>query len=395
VSIIKQLLEMKLKTSTSFRALALNFLIQINNMKLDLNAPTHTTILNWVHKVGYYQLKKPKEKADDWIIIIDESIQIGQNKIMMIFGIREKDIDFTRPLKIHDMIPLRELVKKSWPYEQIKKLLLDLKKELGNIKYAISDGGYNLLKGIEVAELPHVYDLTHKIAWIIKKIFKDNENYKSLTGKMSEMRVKYLQTEIAFLIPPKKREKARFMNINKISKWCLKILNYCESIKYIKNEIFEKISWILDYKDFILELSEISVLICKIQKILKHNGFSKQTLKECELLLDNINSDSGIKIKEYMNNYFVDLNLMKEEKLLITSDVIESAFGKYKNYISRNPMAGITNLALSISAFTCLLSENEIIKSLENTAIHDVKKWTRENIGETLFKKRRLAFCSN
>ena len=96
-----------------------------------------------------------------------------------------------------------------------------------------------------------------------------------------------------------------------------------------------------------------------------------------------------------MNNYFADLNLMKEEKLLITSDVKESAFWKYKNYVSRNPMACVTNLALSIAAFTCLLDENEIIKSLENTAINDVKRWTRENIGETLFKKRRLAFCLN
>ena len=31
--------------------------------------PTNTTIMNWVKKLGYYQLNKPKEKADDWIII--------------------------------------------------------------------------------------------------------------------------------------------------------------------------------------------------------------------------------------------------------------------------------------------------------------------------------------
>ena len=46
------------------------------------NVPSHTTILNWVHKIGYYELVKTKEKADDWIIILDESIQFGQEKLL-------------------------------------------------------------------------------------------------------------------------------------------------------------------------------------------------------------------------------------------------------------------------------------------------------------------------
>ena len=67
-------------------------------MELKCNTPTHTTLLNWAHKIGYYQLFKEKERADDWIIIIDESIQIGKDKILMIYGIREKNIDFSRIL---------------------------------------------------------------------------------------------------------------------------------------------------------------------------------------------------------------------------------------------------------------------------------------------------------
>lgn len=55
-------------------------------------------------------------------------------------------------------------------------------------------------------------------------------------------------------------------------------------------------------------------------------------------------------------------------------------------------MAGITNLILSIAAFTCSLEE-EIKTALENTVINDVKEWIKKIIGKSLFQKRRKAFC--
>lgn len=348
---------MKLKTSTSFRALSLNISIQINSMNLKLNPPTHTTIINWVHKVGYHQLMKPKDKADDWIIIIDESIQIGREKILMLLGIRENNVDFSRPLRFQDMVPIKELVNTSWSGEEIQSILSDVKEELGTIKYVISDGGSNIIKSLRLSKIQHIYDLTHKIACIVRKLYKKNELYISLTKKMAETRLKSLQTELAFLIPPKQRSQSKYLNINDISRWCLKTLLYHEKNKDIEVEKCEKLSWILEYKDFILSLSELNELICQIEKILKTNGFSIESWKACQLLLQNVKWDAAKRFKEELDIYFDELNgkLVNTEKLLITSDIIESSFGKYKNYVSQNPMAGITNLILSIAAFTCSL----------------------------------------
>jgi len=82
----------KLKTSTSVRAVVLSYMI--SSSKTDTIIPTHTTLLNWLHKIGYYLLTRKKEKASDWIIILDESIQLGTDKVLVIFGIREDFVPF-------------------------------------------------------------------------------------------------------------------------------------------------------------------------------------------------------------------------------------------------------------------------------------------------------------
>ena len=81
-----------------------------------------------------------------------------------------------------------------------------------------------------------------------------------------------------------------------------------------------------------------------------------------------------------------------KSNILCTSDIIESAFGKYKNYISHNPMAGITNLALCIVAFTSSLKEREVKDALEATTVNSIKDWTQNFIGKTLLQRRREAF---
>ncbi|MCP4398957.1 MAG: hypothetical protein GY801_16865 [bacterium] len=95
-----------------------------------------------------------------------------------------------------------------------------------------------------------------------------------------------------------------------------------------------------------------------------------------------------------MLQYFQETCALVEaaECLICTSDILESAFGKYKNYVSDNPMAGITGLALCIAAFTSSLELSELQESLERTTTHDVHTWIHDNIGPTLLKKRRDAF---
>jgi hypothetical protein len=55
-------------------------------------APSWYTGRFWLMRLGYYKLHRPKTQAEDWIWIVDHSVQIGVEKCLVILGIRLKDL---------------------------------------------------------------------------------------------------------------------------------------------------------------------------------------------------------------------------------------------------------------------------------------------------------------
>jgi hypothetical protein len=56
-------------------------------------------------------------------------------------------------------------------------------------------------------------------------------------------------------------------------------------------------------------------------------------------------------------------------------------------------MAGITNLVLSIAAFTSNLELDEIKIALESCTVSDIQQWTERCIGKTLLQRRKELFA--
>ena len=361
---------------------------------IDLETPEHTTIISSIKKLGIYNLEKPKEKADDWIVILDESIEFGNEKILAILGIREKNIDFTRALKYQDLTPLSIKISNSWKGEDIKNELELVKKEIGEIKYAIADMGNAIKKGLRLAEIDHVVDITHKISWFIKELYGKDERFKSYTKKLAHLRGSIPLSKLAYILPPAQRVHSRYMNLKPLIDWGNSIIRLLESDKKLEQER-EKLGFVSSYKTFLSEIDKIISIAIKIQKIIKNNGLSKKTLKLCLLLFKKKGRGKNImRFKEQITGYLKDtLSIelkIKSSQLICTSDILESSFGKYKNFINANPSIGITDLCLTISAITCdYRNEKEIFNAMEVVRTKEVIKWKEENIGKTLLSRRK------
>src|SRR5665811_1694363 len=102
------------------------------------------------------------------------------------------------------------------------------------------------------------------IALTVEKLYKNDDRFIGFKGKMSYMRNKFVQTDIAAIVPPKGRKKSEYQSFDKIIKWGNAALNLVdnklndpEQIKYLQ-EYFEtktldriktELSWISDYSE--------------------------------------------------------------------------------------------------------------------------------------------------
>lgn len=359
-------------------------------LEISLKAPTHSTILLWMKKYGYYELNKPKEIGEDWVIILDESVQFGQNKLLVVYGVRQCNIDFSRPLNYQDMTPLALISKSTWSGYGIEEVLKDVQKHIGHIRYAVADHGNNIKKALKLMHIPHVYDLTHCISLSVEHIYKEDLEFKEYTKKLAHLRGTQALGKMAHVLPPAQRVNARFMNLRPISDWGIAVLNLLDNPAETFLSERNNLAWVNDYRDIIMELAMLNHMINSIQSLLKKNGLSKDTVQKCWKILDQASTTRLRQFKNSINEYLqktMDI-LPNLDRLLCSSDILESSFGKYKNYLHDNPMVGITNLSLSIAAFTGSLDDGQLKKAFEDTTVNDIEKWTEANIGRTTLAKR-------
>lgn len=384
----------KLQTSASFRSISEIFSILSEKGGLGFGSPSHTTILLWVKKTGLYHMEQPKTFSDDWVIIIDESVEFGNEKLLMVLGIREKDIDFTNPLSYQDLTCLATRVSDSWKGEDIKGVLGALCKKIGKIKYAVADMGNGIKKGLGLLGIDHVEDITHKLSWFLKQLYQEDERFVSYTKKLAYLRGSLPLSKLAYILPPAQRVNSRFMNLKPIIDWGKSVLKMLKNKKGLKAER-EKLCFIQAYQGLINEMDQVLKITIETQRMLKNNGLSGQTFKQCMKLFHGKTNFEKIKqlknmLKGYLHNMLDIAKKNKSEKLLFTSDILESSFGKYKNYINQSPGVGITDLCLSISAFTFNYENDEkLLQAMQATKVEELHRWSKENIGKTL-KTRRL-----
>ena len=83
VLVIGMGLNLVLCGNTSLRAAGKCFLIMEQ-----ADTPSFCTIRTWVLRLGLYELRRSKPRANDWVFIVDATIAVGQQKALVILGAR-------------------------------------------------------------------------------------------------------------------------------------------------------------------------------------------------------------------------------------------------------------------------------------------------------------------
>ncbi len=103
---------------------------------------------------------------------------------------------------------------------------------------------------------------------------------------------------------------------------------------------------------------------------------------------------SAIKLKSNLIDFVKTQGEMckENERLLGSSEIIESVFGK-QNYLERDyAKEGFTSLILGIGAFVGTLTVADFKEALVSTPVKTVLKWCKDELGETLQSKKNIAY---
>lgn len=365
-------------------------------LNLEVGSPCASTIQNWEQKMGYYQLHQPYDCSDSWAIIVDESISIGQAKLLLILGVRLSSYRFDRPLSHADVDVLQMAVARSWTGDGIAEQLSLVEQRGCPIAYGISDEGNNISKAFKIKEIPRISDCTHAISKAVEKCYKDQEEFVNFSRAAVKFKQKVVLSCFAFLMPPTQRSKARFLNLHSLSQWAEKSWKiYQQSKKDTEMApIEQKLQWIEPYQDLIEQLAKVCKTMRKLFAILKTQGLNDNTAQACRKILDK--SHTPEKFTKHIRTY-LDNNLTKfpaNKKLIVCSDVIESIFGKFKNRQAHNPYLGITAGCLSIPNFGKKFPQKEVKNAMESTTITQIQQWKNENIINPM-KNQFSLLCQN
>jgi hypothetical protein len=369
----------------------------------DSNTPVWQTVRMWLLRIGYYQLLKPKEKANDWIWIVDHTIQIGIEKCLVVLGIRQKDLPIGRALQYSDLEPIDLVPVKKSNGDIVYDQLLSCADKTGMPCQIVSDEGSDLKSGInkyieKFKDVIHSHDMKHALALILKKYFSVSEKWSEFTQLSSATKQNVQQTIFAPLAPVNQRSKSRYMNIDVIINWAEKILLLCRNNILLPSEMIanieqfnDKFSWVLNFEeeihDWILALQMIKI----VEHYLRTEYLMFNSLERIHALLPetrNYNLSTNIKV-EILNFIARSTSqLGKDKKYLASSEIIESLFGKYKNIEKEHSKSGFSSLILGMPALVGKVTPQVVMKALTSYKVKDIQQWLDTNLGKTIQSKR-------
>ena len=371
-----------LRTCSAMITELLNYLSLDHSLGIEAKGPCASTIQSWEQKMGYFRLHRRPAPGGKWAIIIDESVTIGQSKLLLTLGTDLTQHSFDHPLGAEDVEVLDLAVASSWKGEEIADRIEAIEQSGYPIEYGVSDEGHNLVKAFDISGIARISDCTHALSKAIEKCYKDEETFTQFSRACVAFKRKVILSVWAFLIPPTQKSKARFLNLHALSAWASQTLKRLEKIKNKKEwePLREKISWIETYKPLIEQLEQVCQTTRKIFEVLKPKGLNAHTAKICRQILEKSQTPQAFKV--HVQKYLED-NLEKASplgKVIACSDIIESTFGKFKHRQPDNPYLGVTVGCLTIPNFGKKAPISMIKQAMEATPIQLIEQWKEENL---------------
>ena len=346
-------------------------------------APCVQTIINWNIRLSMAKVYNAADQifsrfGGNYFLVIDSTICLGSLKIFAALAIRSDQYgQHGAAPGLQDTLCVGIATAATWTGDSIANLLTKVINALGAPQAIIKDGGSDLAKATRILDargckISCIDDISHFCANLLKRQYGDHPQLKVFLSACGKISASFKQTILACLAPPKVTVKSRFMNLHRLVRWADQLLKHSPKGGAKKGSILaklrEKLGELPECKGFIkLFLRDAGALLA-CQEVLKNKGLSKDTHQECKEILKAIPQASPVRrdFMEWLNEHLEKARKLQLEDtgMLITSDIIESFFGRIKTR-GTGTMKDANRLALFAPGICDGITDNDAWSVLE------------------------------
>jgi len=404
---VRFFLKLVLNGATSLRAAGRLFSLIGEVLHVSLGEPDWSTGRWWLLRVGLAMFLEAKEHADDWIFFIDHSAQVGQEKCLLILGVRAANLPAAGTcLQYQHLQPIRIRVLKNPDQQAVYEELETASAETGVPRAIVNDFGADVHGGVKLFQQKHpetveIYDITHHCACLLKRYLEKDARWSAFTRQVGQTKTAVQQTELACLGPPHQRTKARYMNLETLLAWGTKTLLLLEQPpaelldQTTAERLQDKLGWLPAYREALAEWSEWHAVVSTAENLLRRHGLSTSTPRKLARELQPLTGRSSTcQFARTLRKAVASQTrqLKPGERLAASTEVLESCFGKLKVLEKDQSGQGFTGMVLAVGALFSKLTSSIVHRALETCSVNFVKDWIKENLGVTVQAQRRRVY---
>jgi hypothetical protein len=383
-------------------------------LKWEIDTPTHETIRVWLMRLGVFRLllQEVEKKDGEYVWYVDHSCKVGLEQVMVVLGIRAQDLPPPgTPLKHEDLTTLLVAAGEIWKREDVALQYDALKEQIGAPLAIISDQAIELQEPVLALKnggkpVLLLTDPKHKLANIIKSVVGKDERFLKFQTKLGQTRAAIQQTELSPFTPPKQKTKARFMNLRSTINWGemvqWQLANPHSSARsgITADRMKVKLGWLRSFRKDIQKwnrcLDVVSVTLTFVNEQGLFAGAAErldQKLRQLELCP----TSRLVKKRtlEFIRKSEQDLKSLEIPELRVcpSTEILESAFGRYKQLEGQHSHGGFTSLLASFATLLKPTTDDEIKEAFTQVTTKKMKSWVKEKLGNTLQSKKNQAYA--
>jgi hypothetical protein len=366
-------------------------------------APSFTTIKHWVQQVGFYKLKRAKTVANDWMVLIDASIQMGEKKCVVILGCRAATLHKVknRALTLEDLEILSMCIVSSLTGKVVTEMLHEVALAVGKIIAICSDRGSEILCGVRhfqitSPETRHIGDTAHRVSNLLEATLEKAPRWKEFREQVTLARRKMQHSLIPGALPPSPRAKARYMNVDSLIEWAadmLVLLDHGTSNPGLDiDELRKYLGWLPSYRDEVDYWNRLILIGVAARHVVRMEGIHRSIVDSFEeAISSSMIGMRELQFADQLTEFLLNQSrgVKSGEYLIGSTEVLESLFGKIK-YMEREQRAfGFTSLLLAAMAAVGPLDEKTVAEAMTSVKLSDIDTWATKEIGQSVQSQRR------